>query len=151
MQMLVVIITTCLPRIAQQSEKKKKKHLGVDFKSSFKSCQGTHSNLFLQAKQVAQAQNQATSTQKEPGPGVSKVQWCRVRDLILGSYLSYPGNSEEANALSPSTPGLGGCGVCAQQVHPSLFRGHPLSAAWDSGACCRETGSSRLQGGPGWE
>lgn len=148
--MLVVIITTCLPRIAQQSEKKKPPWCGF-YKSSFKSRQGTRSNLFLQAKQVAQAQNQATSTQKEPGPRVSKVQWCRVRDFILGSYLSYPGNSEEANALSPSTPGLGGCGVCAQQVRPSLFRGHPLSAAWDSGACCRETGSSRLQGGPGWE
>lgn len=40
------------------------------------------------------------------GPGVSEANAPGVPDFILGSYLWCPGNSAEANALSPAMPGL---------------------------------------------
>jgi len=83
------------------------------------------------------------------GPGVSEANSPGVTDLILGSYLRYPGTSEEANALSPRDawpvrvwPLCSGAapGVCAEGI--------PVPAPWGSEACRGETGSSLLQGCP---
>lgn len=84
-------------------------------------------------------------------PGASEATSGHVRDLILGSYLRYPGNSEEANPLSPDAWPVRVWPLRSEAAPRASAEGIPVPAPEALKLAARRRGTRCSRGAPGWE